>query len=227
MKRFLLVDDHAVIRTALKIILQNMYGPVETEEAHDGDSTLEKLKQDKFSLIILDVSMPGTDSFNLVDNILARQPDAKILMFSMNPEEVYARRYLQMGVKGYLKKDAPEPEIRKAIDTVLNNKRYISSSLAESLVNNALEQTQGNPFDHLSPREFEICQHLVKGDSVGDISRKLHLNTSTISAQNTVTTNRLNTDAQMKNTRPSQTCCPGVASTKQATKASRFSMKKR
>ncbi|MGV3527933.1 MAG: response regulator [Flavisolibacter sp.] len=182
MKRFLLVDDHAVIRTALKIILQNMYGPVEAEEAHDGDSALEKLKQDKFSMIILDVSMPGTDSFNLVDNILARQPDAKILMFSMNPEEVYARRYLQMGVKGYLKKDAPEPEIRKAIDTVLNNKRYISSSLAESLVNNVFEQTQGNPFDHLSPREFEICQHLVKGDSVGDISRKLHLNTSTISS---------------------------------------------
>lgn len=182
MKTFLLVDDHAVIRTALKIILQNMFGPVQTEEANEGDSAFEKLKQTSFSMIILDVSMPGTDSFTLVHNILALQPQARILMFSMNPEEVYARRYLQMGVKGYLKKDAPEPEIRKAIETVMNNRRYISSTLAESLVNESFEQRQGNPFDYLSPREFEICQHLVKGTSVGDISRELHLNTSTISS---------------------------------------------
>ena len=94
-------------------------------------------------------------------------------MFSMNAEEVYAKRYLKMGVMGYLTKDAPISEIKKAIETVLNNMKYVSPELTEKLISDLHSHHESeNPFDKLSPREFEIVQHLANGDSVSEISGK-------------------------------------------------------
>ncbi len=85
-----------------------------------------------------------------------------------------------LGAKGYVGKDAPEAEIKKAIETTLNDKRYISNSLSRSLTEEALGNKSFNPFDRLSPQEFKIIQYLMKGESVGEISEKLNLHTSTI-----------------------------------------------
>jgi DNA-binding NarL/FixJ family response regulator len=82
---------------------------------------------------------------------------------------------------GYLRKDAPIDEIKKAIDNVLNSKRYMSPELSEKLlIDLHSNRNTENPFDKLSPKEFEIVQHLAYGDSVSEISRKLNLHTSTI-----------------------------------------------
>ena len=86
-----------------------------------------------------------------------------------------------MGAMGYLRKDAPGDEIQKAIETVLNEKKYISEELSQKLLNDMHVKGQDeNPFDRLSPREFEIVQHLANGESVAEISKKLSLHTSTI-----------------------------------------------
>jgi DNA-binding NarL/FixJ family response regulator len=99
----------------------------------------------------------------------------------MNAENMYAKRYLKLGAMGYLRKDASGPEIIKAISTVLNNKRYISPELNEKLLTDLQSNHPAeNPFDKLSPREFEIVQHLANGNSVAEISQKLNLHTSTI-----------------------------------------------
>lgn len=181
MPTLLLVDDHSVIRKGMRIIIENLLAHVKIDEADDGDSAFEKIKRNNYDLVILDVNMPNTDSFGLVTNILALKPDMKILMFSMNDEEVYAKRYLKMGVMGYLKKDEPEAEIRKAITSVLNNKKYMSPRLSQIIIedlhsNNKTE----NPFDNLSPREFEIAQHLTRGESLAEICNKLTLHPSTV-----------------------------------------------
>lgn len=178
----LLADDHTLIRSAMKIVIQNLILNCDVEEAGNGDEAFQKAKEKDFSLIILDVNMPDTDSFSLVSNILALKPYAKILMYSMNPEEIFAKRYLKMGVMGYLRKDADEQEIRKAITTVLNNKKYISSRLAENLVEDAFNEKAGNPFDKLSPREFEVVQHIIHGKSTAQICEQLHINSSTASS---------------------------------------------
>jgi two-component system invasion response regulator UvrY len=84
---------------------------------------------------------------------------------------------------GYLRKDAPIDEIKKAIDNVLNSKRYMSPELSEKLlIDLHSNHNPENPFDNLSSREFEIVQHLANGDSVSEISKKLNLHTSTIGA---------------------------------------------
>jgi DNA-binding NarL/FixJ family response regulator len=180
MIKILLADDHAIIRAGLKIFIENTIAHSVIDEADDGDCAFEKIKKNDYDLVILDVNMPGTDSFGLVNNILALKADSKILMFSMNAEEVYAKKYLQLGAKGYLSKASSEDEITKALNTVLDNKRYISASLSQSLTEDALGRKPENPFDSLSPREFEIVQHLVRGESLSEICDKLNLHASTV-----------------------------------------------
>ena len=180
MINILLADDHAIIRAGLKIFIERTIAHSVIDEADDGDSAFEKIKHHDYNMIILDVNMPGTDSFGLVSNILALKQNSKILMFSMNAEEVYAKKYLQLGAKGYLSKASSEDEITKALNTVLDDKRYISASLSQSLTEDALGKKPENPFDSLSPREFEIVQHLVRGESLSEICEKLNLHASTV-----------------------------------------------
>jgi DNA-binding NarL/FixJ family response regulator len=151
------------------------------DEAQDGDSAFEKIKKNDYDLIIMDVNMPNTDSFGTVGTIFSIKPATRIIMFSMNAEEIYARKFLKMGAMGYVRKDAPGNEIKKAISTVLNGKKYISEELSEKLLNDLhVNYNSANPFDILSLRELEIVQYLIKGDSVGKISQKLKLHTSTV-----------------------------------------------
>jgi two-component system, NarL family, invasion response regulator UvrY len=182
MIKILLADDHAIIRAGLKIYIQNIVPHSSIEEAYDGDSTFEKIKQNDYDLIILDINMPATDSFGLVSNIIAVKPESKILMFSMNSEEIFAKKYLNIGALGYLNKDASADEIKQAIMNVMNNKRYLSSSLTQSLTDSALGKNANNqnPFDLLSPRELEIVRHLMRGESVSQIGVYLNLHTSTV-----------------------------------------------
>lgn len=181
MPQLLLVDDHSIVRTGLRLVIEDFLSHAKIDEAENGDAAFQKIKNHDYDLVVMDVNMPQTDSFGTLQTILALKPKTKIIMFSMNAEEVYAKRYLKLGAMGYLRKDAPNEEIKKAISTVLNNRRYVSPELNEKLLNDLQSKSKSeNPFDKLSPREFEIVQHLSQGDSVAEISHKLNLHTSTI-----------------------------------------------
>lgn len=181
MPNILLVDDHLVIISGLKIVIQNFLANCKIDVANDGDSAFDKIKRNEYDLIIMDISLPNTDSYNLVNNILAVKSNAKILMFSMNPEELFAKRYIKMGAIGYLNKDASLDEIKNAVESGLQGKRYLSPGLKKKLAMDVLDNKNSeNQFDKLSPREFQIVQLLILGDSVSEMSRKLNLHTSTI-----------------------------------------------
>ena len=185
MINILLADDHAIIRSGLKILIENYIAHAAIDEVPDGDAAFEKIKEKDYRLIILDANMPGTDSFALVSNIIAYKPDANILMFSMNSEEIYAKKYLKLGAKGYLSKTSSEAEIKIALDNVINAKRYISSALHKSLTEDALGERPNNPFDNLSPREFEIGLHFIRGESLSEICHVFNLQASTVSTHKT------------------------------------------
>ncbi|MDE3183353.1 MAG: response regulator transcription factor [Bacteroidota bacterium] len=181
MPNILLVDDHSIVRTGLKLLIHDFLAHSIIDEAQDGDSALIKIKQKNYDLVVMDVNMPNTDSFGTLQTILTFNPSIKVIMFSMNAEEVYAKRYLKMGAMGYIRKDAPNNEIEKAITTVLNNKTYVSPELAQKILYDLHSKNESeNPFDKLSTREFEIVQHLAQGDSVAEISKKLNVHTSTV-----------------------------------------------
>jgi DNA-binding NarL/FixJ family response regulator len=180
MKKFLLIDDHVVVRSGIKILLSEIYKPSEIHEAHDGDSALEKVKQNTYDLVMLDIQMPKTDTFGLMEFFKIKYPELKVLIFSMSPENIYAKRFLKAGAKGFLSKDAPLEEIKKAINLVLNDKKYISESLMEILAESSGKENDGNLFNTLSAREFEIVSLLLTGQTISQIGNTLHLQVSTI-----------------------------------------------
>jgi len=181
MKRFLIVDDHFIVRTGLCVLIREEFMQVEIEECRDGDSAWKKLQASGYDLVILDISMPATDTFSLLKKIFMLRPDQKILILTMSSEDVYAKKYLNLGVKGFINKEAGPSEIRRAMANILNNKRYLSSRMKDNLTMEVLEGKTQNPFESLSPRELEIMNHLIDGKNVSETAQILSLHISTIS----------------------------------------------
>jgi DNA-binding NarL/FixJ family response regulator len=181
MKRFLIVDDHFIVRTGLCVLIKEEFMQVEIEECRDGDSAWKKIQAVGYDLVILDISMPATDTFSLLKKIFTLRPDQKILILTMSREDVYAKKYLNLGVKGFINKEAGALEIRKAMASILNNKRYLSSRMQDSLTMEVLEGRTQNPFEALSSRELEIMNHLIDGKNVSETAHILSLHISTIS----------------------------------------------
>jgi two-component system invasion response regulator UvrY len=194
MKKILLVDDHTIIRSGLKMLLGCDLNGYTFDEAANGDAALECVGAFDYDIIIMDINMPGTDSFATVEKILHSKPESRILMFSMNAESIYAKRFLKLGVKGYVRKDEPADEIKQAVMTVLNNRRYISKIFSESLAEEISSNKKSNPFDNLSPRQFEIAQRLIQGKKISDICQELQLHSSTVSTQKNRIYEKLNVD---------------------------------
>ena len=124
--------------------------------------------------------MPNTDTLGLVEYVHITYPMAKVLMFSMSAEDIYAKRFMKAGAYGFISKEAPLEEITKAINVILSGKKYISETLAEKLAEDSFSGKSGNPFNELSPREFEIVSLLLEGKTVTDISHALNIQTSTV-----------------------------------------------
>ena len=180
MKKFLLVDDHVVVRSGIKILLSDIYYPTEIHEAMNGNTAIDKLKTDEYDLILLDIQMPNTDTLGLMEYIHITYPKARVLMFSMSAENIYAKRFMKAGAYGFISKEAPLEEITKAINIILSGKKYISETLAERLAGGSFAGKSGNQFNELWPREFEIVSLLLDGKTVTDISHTLNIQTSTV-----------------------------------------------
>jgi DNA-binding NarL/FixJ family response regulator len=132
MKNFLLIDDHEIVRSGTKNVLQELFKPCEIFEAKDEKSALTQLKARKYDLVIMDVQMPDTDTAGLMGYIKTRYEDTRVLMFSMSSETVYAKRFLKAGAMGFVSKNAGLIELKKAVELVLNDRKYISEALAEA-----------------------------------------------------------------------------------------------
>ncbi|MCW3093049.1 MAG: hypothetical protein JWP81_4118 [Ferruginibacter sp.] len=180
MKNFLLIDDHEIVRSGVKNVLQELFKPCEIYEANDEKSALSQLKAHAYDLVIMDVQMPGTDTAGLMEYIKTRYADTRVLMFSMSSENVYAKRFLKAGAMGFVSKNSGLLELKKAVELVLNNRKYISENLAEQLATEIGSEQPNNPFDKLSAREFEIANLLMTGKSGSQISELLSINSSTV-----------------------------------------------
>lgn len=112
MKKFLLIDDHAVIRSAINALLSQTYSGCQIDEAEDGDKALAKIKETLYDLIILDIQLPETDTLGLMEYLKTKYHGINVLIFSVGPEVVYANRFLKAGARGFINKNAPLDEIR-------------------------------------------------------------------------------------------------------------------
>jgi two-component system, NarL family, invasion response regulator UvrY len=180
MKSFLIVDDHEIVRKGLKLLINDFYMNARITEASDGSEAVKNLKSDTFDVVVLDIQMPKTNSFELLDYIVKSYPRTKVLIFSMGSETLYGKRVIRAGAKGFLSKESSMSEVQNAIETVLNGKKYLSAKLLESLIDEVSTDNDPNPFSKLSTREFEIATFLLAGLSVSEIGDRTRLQTSTV-----------------------------------------------
>lgn len=181
MKRLLIADDHTLVRYGLKIALNNHFDDCQIDESWDGASVMEQLNANTYDLVLLDLNMPETDPSVLLHWIKNFHKETKVLVVSMNEENIYGKRTLEMGAQGYLKKDSSPTELFKAISTVLAGRKYVSTALGDMLMHDTINGNALNPFDRLAPREFQIAMHLVQDHSLAEIGEMLNIQYVTVS----------------------------------------------
>ncbi|PCK06966.1 MAG: DNA-binding response regulator [Alteromonadaceae bacterium] len=183
MLNILLIDDHAVVRSGMKLILDEAFSPVEFGEAADSVQALTKLRQQKWDLVLLDISLPDASGVQVLKKIQIHDPMLPVLVLSNYPESQYAVRLLRAGAAGYLSKDSDEDEIIKAVRQACNGRKYISDAVAELLACQLKrpEIASENRHEMLSNREYEIFLELAEGNRVTDIADKLSISSKTVS----------------------------------------------
>ncbi|HTL08646.1 MAG TPA: response regulator transcription factor [Chitinophagaceae bacterium] len=179
-KKFLLIDDHAIVRLAVKMMLQENYANTVIHESWSAPQAMALLEASPYDLVIMDLLMPQTDSTSLVEQILHHYPGTRILVFTMMAESIFATRYFQLGIKGFLNKDCEEKEILAAVDLILSDKKYLSPQLNNALIESTFNTRSENPFEDLSAREREVVRLLLKGKSPQQIKQVLNIEHSTV-----------------------------------------------
>jgi two-component system invasion response regulator UvrY len=185
MIRILVADDHAVVRQGVKQILADVNDMAVKDEAQNGSETLEKVLQNDYNVVLLDISMPGRSGLEVLKDIKNQRPKLAVLILSMHPEEQYAVRALRAGASGYLTKASAPQELIGAIRKVAGGGKYVTSSLAEKLADEIEIDTEKLPFERLSNREHQVMLMLASGKSVSDIANELCLSVKTISTYRT------------------------------------------
>lgn len=182
MPHILVADDHVLVRMAIKLLIDEVLGSSWVVHfSSDGTEVKKKLSEQKLDMLITDVNMPNTDGLELVSFALSQQPTLRILVVSVNSDDVFAQRFLKVGALGYIEKTNSDEELKRAIYDISQGKRFITAKQAQQFTNSFLTGASSNPFDKLSPREFEVMLLLLKGYGVLEISNALAINISTAS----------------------------------------------
>jgi two-component system invasion response regulator UvrY len=181
MHRFLIADDHAVVRVGLKQFLLQAFPSAIIEEVTNGDDLYKRATLEEWDVVISDISMPGRGALEILQHIRLDHPKLPVLFLSAYSEDQYAMRVLKAGASGYLNKEAAGPELIRAINQLLLGKKYITHSIAEKMATNLNGDASKMPHEYLSDREFEVFKLLAKGKAVSEIAEKISLSVTTVS----------------------------------------------
>ena len=180
--QIIIADDHAVVRTGLQLILDETSDLSITGEARTGDELLQALRNQPYDIAILDISMPGRDSFDVLVEIKKQWPAIPVVIFTMNPDDVHAVRMLRAGASAYVNKETSAEIIIEVLRRVVTGRKYIFSHQAEFLANITVNSSH-TPTLHevLTDREFQIFFMLASGLRKTNIADKLAISKHTIS----------------------------------------------
>ena len=196
--RVILVDDHAVVREGYRRLLERTRDIEVLAEAASGEEAYRLFCDMSPDVVVLDINLPGMSGIEATRRILAREPDARVLVFSMHEDALFGSRALQAGARGYVTKASAPEVLVEAVRTVAPGRVFISHDMAQHL---ALQSVPGQelPLDALSPREFEVFRLLAEGKPVSEIARILSLSQKTIANYQSAIRQKLEADtsAQM------------------------------
>ena len=181
MIKVLLTDDHALVRTGIRRLLEDSQYVTIVGEADSGEEGVKLAQQLKPDVILMDVNMPGIGGVEACRRILQRDSSQKIIVLTIHNEQTFPKRMLEIGAKGYLTKECGVDEMLLAIKQVNDGGAYIAPSIAQQLALSLLPGNGQNPIDRLSRREFQVMLMISHGLSNAEISEKLCLSPKTIS----------------------------------------------
>jgi two-component system invasion response regulator UvrY len=173
----LLVDDHAVVREGYRRLLERHGDITVVGEAGDAAGAYSLFCCLDPQIVVMDITLPGSSGIEAMRQMLAFKPDARVLIFSMHEEAIFARRALEAGAFGYVTKASAPNVLVEAVHSVTAGKRYLSAEIAQQL---ALHDFSVNQADALSAREFEVLRLLAQGHSVKAIAESMGLNPKTV-----------------------------------------------
>ena len=176
--RVYLVDDHALVRTGMKLILEHEVDIQVVGEADNGELALAEIRKLKPDVVLCDLHLHGISGLEVTERI-ARTETSKVVVVSVLEDGPLPKRLIDAGAYGYLGKGGDATELVRAVRDVARGRRYLGSNIAQYM---ALAAVDGgdSPFDQLSPRELEVAMLLVRGLRQEDIARRLSLSAKTI-----------------------------------------------
>jgi two-component system invasion response regulator UvrY len=172
-----LLDDHALVRTGYRMILQQQLDITVVGESDSGEEALPKIRTLKPDVILCDLHMPGLSGLEITERLQKSSSSSKVIIVSVQLDGPMPKRLLDAGASGYLGKACEADELIRAIRDVARGKRYLASELAQKM---ALEKHAESPFDRLSAREVEVSRLFCQGWRAEEIARKLCVSSKTV-----------------------------------------------
>ena len=177
--RVMLVDDHAVVRSGFKVLLQTWDDVQVVAEADSGEEALRIHDSVAPDVVVMDIAMAGMGGIEAIKRLVAKHPQIRVLALSAHEDTSYSKRAFQAGALGYLSKRTAPEVLVDAIRLVAQGKRFIDPGIAQRM---AMQDLSGetDPLAMLSPREFEVFMQIARGQSVGAVAETLNLSVSTV-----------------------------------------------
>ena len=177
----LLTDDHALVRSGIRRLLEDSNQVRIVGEAESGEEGVKLAQELEPDVILMDVNMPGIGGVEACRRILQRNPKQKIIVLTIHNEQTFPKRMLEIGARGYLTKECGFEEMLSAINQVYKGSAYIAPTIAQQLALSLLPGNELNPIDRLSRREFQVMLMISHGLTNAEISDKLCLSPKTVS----------------------------------------------
>ncbi|MGS1079364.1 response regulator [Pseudoxanthomonas beigongshangi] len=182
--RVFLIDDHALVRTGMRMILAQETDLEVVGEAESGEEALPLIRKLKPDVVLCDLHLPGYSGLEVTERVVRGDQDTRVIIVSVLEDGPLPKRLLEAGASGYLGKGGDAQELIRAVRDVARGKRYLGSSVAQNLA--LLNVTgDGSPFDALSPRELEVAMLLIQGLRQEEIAKRLSLSAKTVNTHKT------------------------------------------
>ncbi|MDX1594600.1 MAG: response regulator [Gammaproteobacteria bacterium] len=177
----LLVDDHELVRTGIRFVLEAEQDIDVVAEASSGEAAIERLRTgDLPDVVILDINMPGIGGIETLHRLIHSHPELRLIVLSVQGNDPYPSKLLQMGAMGYLTKGCPANELVQAVRTVAGGQRFLSADVAQKLALTLLPGKNKSPIEGLSQREVQVLLMVIEGCGIQEIAERLCVSPKTV-----------------------------------------------